>query len=75
MAFEYLVVLFPRRRRVKMNDMFLGHTNKLLEVEGGEYTVTLGPPKNFTPDEHQVDLHNTAPSSPKFVEFEEAESP
>jgi hypothetical protein len=71
MPYEYLVVLFPRRRRVKINGEYLGLTNKLLELEGGGYEVALGPPANFTPMQHKVDLRNTSALTPMLIEFEE----
>ncbi|MDD5475804.1 MAG: PEGA domain-containing protein [Syntrophales bacterium] len=73
MAKEYLVVLFPHKRRVKINSQFMGHTNTKLELEGGRYEVTLGPPKNFTPESIEIDLKNTASLMPMTVEFERLE--
>jgi hypothetical protein len=71
---EYLAVLFPRRRRLLINGAFMGSTNTKLEIEGGLYEVTLGPPKNFTPDKYDVDLRNTSSLTPMIVEFKEAGS-
>jgi len=68
-AKEYLVVLFPRNRRVLINGEFMGNTNKKLELESGPYEVTLGPPKNFTPDKYDIDLRNTSSQMPMVVEF------
>ncbi len=70
---EFLVVLFPRKRRVMINGEFMGNTNKKLELEKGLYDVTLGPPENFTPQNHEVDLCNTSSLMPLIIEFEEAE--
>jgi hypothetical protein len=72
MAKEYLVALFPRSRRVMINGEFMGATNTKLELEGGLYEVTLGPPNNFIPEKHDVDLRNTSSLMPMIVEFEEA---
>jgi hypothetical protein len=72
MAKEYLVVLFPRNRRVMVNGEFMGTTNKKLELESGLYEVTLGPPVNFIPEVHDVDLRNTSSLMPMIVEFEVA---
>ena len=72
MAKEYLAVLFPRSRRVMINGEFMGTTNTKLELEAGHYEVALGPPKNFTPDKHDVDLRNTSSLMPMSVEFTEA---
>jgi len=71
MAKEYLVALFPRNRRVMINSQFMGRTNKKLELESGLYEVTLGPPKNFTPEKHEVDLRDTSSLMPMTVEFGE----
>ena len=72
MVKEYLVVLFPRSRRVMINGEFMGTTNKKLELENGVYEVTLGPPLNFTPEKCDVDLRNTSSLTPMIVEFTEA---
>lgn len=69
---EYLVVLFPTRRRIKVNDEFSGFTNELIELDGGPYTVSLGPPANFSPESQPVDLKGTAPLTPMIVRFESA---
>ncbi|MEJ2659866.1 MAG: PEGA domain-containing protein [Desulfobacteraceae bacterium] len=74
MAKEYLVALFARKRRVMINGQFMGTTNVKLELEGGPYEVTLGPPMNFTPEKHSVDLQNTSSLTPMIVEFEESGS-
>jgi hypothetical protein len=66
------VALFPHSRRVMINGEFMGTTNKKLELESGNYDVTLGPPNNFTPEKFDVDLRNTSSLTPMIVEFEEA---
>ncbi len=68
---EYLEVLFPQSRTVLINGECNGETNKLIELEGGRYEVTLAPPADFTPERQEIDLRNTAPLSPKQVEFKE----
>jgi PEGA domain len=71
MAKEYLVALFARSRRVMINGAFMGSTNAKLELEGGAYEVTLGPPNNFSPEKQSIDLCNTSVLTPMIVEFEE----
>lgn len=71
MAKEYLVVKYRRRRRLMINDQFMGYTNKNLELEGGKYTVTLGPPDNYKPPQINIDLQGTAAMLPMIIEFEE----
>ena len=72
MAKEYLVALFPRSRRVMIDGEYMGTTNKVLELECGPYEVTLGPPQNFTPEKHCVNLHGTSILMPMIVEFKES---
>ena len=69
---EFLVLSFPRKRRVMINGEFMGDTNKRLELENGLYEVTLGAPRNFTPEKHEIDLCNTSSLMTFIVEFEEA---
>ncbi|MFW5927205.1 MAG: hypothetical protein ACOCSR_04060 [Wenzhouxiangella sp.] len=73
MAMEYLVALFDRNRRVRINGQFMGRTNRLLELEPGRYEVSLGPPDNFSPQKHDVDLKNTSAMQPLAVRFEVVE--
>jgi hypothetical protein len=69
MVNEYLVVSFPRTRRLFLNGQFNGTTNTILELEGGQYQVTLGPPKNFMPEKYDIDLRGTSLMNPMIVEF------
>ena len=71
MAKEYLVALFPRKRRVLINGEYMGSTNTKLELESGPYEVTLGPPPNFAPEKYDIDLSNTSSLQPMIVEFTE----
>jgi uncharacterized protein len=70
MPMEYLVVLFPRRRRVMINSQFMGYTNKKLELEGGNNEVSSGPPSNFKPAQLNVDLSNTSAMMPMIDDRE-----
>ncbi len=68
---EYLVVHFPRSRRVLINDEFNGRTEELIELEAGRHTVSLGPPyDNFTPDQYVIILRDTSELEPREVRFE-----
>jgi len=70
---EYLVVKFPKPRKVLLNGAPMGNTNELLPLqEGGKYTVSLEPPPDFTPPEQDIDLRNTSALNPLEVEFQEA---
>lgn len=69
---EYLVVRFPRSRRVKIDDEFNGRTEDLIELEAGRHVVSLGPPYNFTPEEQTIILKGTSELDPREVNFEDA---
>jgi hypothetical protein len=69
-AMEYLVVKFPRPRRVKVDDEFNGRTGELIEVEAGSHVVSLGPPANFTPGERRINLKDTSELEPREISFE-----
>lgn len=67
---EYLVVHFPRSRRVKIDDEFHGCTEDLIELEAGRHVVSLGPPYNYTPDAHTIILKDTVELEPREVSFD-----
>lgn len=70
---EYLLVHFPRDRRVWVDDEFNGHTEELIELEPGTNTVALGPPYNFTPAFRKVRLVDTTALTPREINFDLAE--
>ncbi len=67
---EYLIVHFPRSRRVKVDDEFNGRTDELIELEPGSHVVTLGPPDNFTPYERRLVLKETSELEPREISFD-----
>ena len=66
---EYLIVHFPRSRRVKIDGEFNGRTEDLLELEAGSHVVSLGPPDNFTPKNRRVVLKDTSELEPREIDF------
>jgi hypothetical protein len=68
---EFLVVRFPRSRRVLVDDEFNGRTNELIQLEAGTHTVSLGPPPNFTPESRRVVLKDTTELTPREVTFDD----
>ena len=70
MPMEYLIVHFPRRRRVKIDDEFNGYTEELIEIEAGRQVVSLGPPYNFTPDDRTIILKDTSELDPREITFD-----
>lgn len=68
---EYLVVHFPRSRRVLIDDEFNGRTEELIELEAGRHIVSLGPPyDNFEPEQCAIILKDTSELEPREVSFE-----
>ena len=67
---EYLIVHFPRSRRVTVDDEFNGRTDELIELEPGSHVVTLGPPDNFTPYERRLVLKETSELEPREISFD-----
>ena len=67
---EYLLVTFPRSRRVKADDEFNGRTGEVIELEAGSHVITLGPPANFKPSEQRIILKNTSELAPREIAFD-----
>jgi hypothetical protein len=67
---EYLLVTFPRSRRVKIDDEFNGRTGEVIELEAGSHVLSLGPPDNFSPEEQRIILRNTSELDPREISFE-----
>lgn len=69
---EFLLVHFPRSRRVVVDDVFSGRTEEVIELDAGTHIVSLGPPSNFTPASLKIVLRDTSPLTPMEVSFEDA---
>jgi len=68
---EYLLVHFPRSRRVLVDGVFCGRTDEeVIELEAGTHEVSLGPPYNFTPDLRKIVLRDTSVLTPLEVSFD-----
>jgi hypothetical protein len=67
---EYLLVTFPRPRRVKVDDEFNGRTGDIIELEAGSHVITLGPPANFKPSEQRIILKSTSELAPREIAFD-----
>ncbi len=66
---EYLIVLFPQSREVRVDGVPQGKTNVVLQLEAGVHDVTLAPPRDFSPLEQKVLLQNTAALDPCRIQF------
>lgn len=67
---EYLIVHFPRSRRVMVDNEFNGRTEDLIELEAGRHVVSLGPPYNYMPEDQTIILKDTAELDPREVSFD-----
>lgn len=67
---EFLIMHFPRSRRVLVDDEFNGRTEDLIELEAGRHVVSLGPPYNYTPEERTIILKDTSELEPREVSFD-----
>ena len=72
---EYVIVDFPERREVFMGGVSQGNNlndtggHRILRVDAGKHTFTLGGPKDFDPDSRLVDVNGTTPVQPKHIVF------
>ena len=66
---EYLIVRYPTDRRVVIDDEFNGRTNVLIQLPAGAHTVSLAPPRNFSPTSQDILLKDTSPLAPQEVTF------
>jgi hypothetical protein len=66
---EFLIVLFPETRGVRVDGAPQGWANTVLQFEAGEYDITLEPPANFAPVSQHVLLQNTAALDPCRIQF------
>jgi len=67
---QYLLVIFPERRVVAIDEVAQGMTNELLELEEGTHTATLEGPPDYTPEMREFILRRTSELNPKVVRFE-----
>jgi hypothetical protein len=66
---EYLIVLFPETRGVRVDGARQGWTNTVLPLDAGDHDVELEPPRNFSPVSQHICLENTAPLDPYRITF------
>ncbi len=68
---QYLLVACNVTRVVTVDGRNIGRTDEVLELPGGEHTVSLlAPPENFRPKERRINLAGTSPEKPLVVRFE-----
>jgi hypothetical protein len=67
---QYLLVTFPEKRAVIIDEITGGMTNELIELEEGTHAVTLEGPPDFTPEMREFILRRTSELNPKEIRFE-----
>ncbi|HYB40985.1 MAG TPA: hypothetical protein VEL75_04395 [Candidatus Methylomirabilis sp.] len=66
---EFMIVLFPVMRGVRVDGALQGWTNTVLQLEAGEHDVTLDAPRNFSPVWQHIMLENTSALAPYRIQF------
>ena len=66
---EYVVVRFPTRRLVYIDDEENGATNDVLRVDAGTHVFSLGNVANFRPAQRTVTVADTSVLEPLEIRF------
>ncbi|MBL6987171.1 MAG: hypothetical protein ISR72_09075 [Methylobacter sp.] len=66
---EYLLVKFRENRSVIIDDHEQGKTNEVIELVGGQHSVTLGGKVDYLPTEQTVVINTTSVVSPHEIQF------
>ncbi|OPY67281.1 MAG: hypothetical protein A4E63_02285 [Syntrophorhabdus sp. PtaU1.Bin050] len=60
-----LKVIFPGKRRLLIDEVPHGYTNRKLELEAGIYVISIqGPPFDFVPVKQKITLKNPGNEDP-----------
>lgn len=68
---EYVEVRFAQDRKVFIDEVETGTTNKILRTGTGTHLFDLGEPKDYRPDELIVEVRDTNSLEPMIIEFRE----
>jgi hypothetical protein len=69
---EFVLVTFPRVRRVRMDGATQGQTGQVIGVQRGVHIFDLGSPLDYTPPSVQLPVANTLPDAPLVITFQSA---
>ena len=69
---EFVLVTFPRVRRVRMDGATQGQTGQVIGVQRGVHIFDLGSPLDYTPPSVQIPVANTTSGTPLVVAFQSA---
>jgi hypothetical protein len=64
---QYVSVIFPIARKVRIDGKEAGMTNDTLMVDGGRHVFDLGEPRDYEPASVEKDVHNTTPIAPLII--------
>lgn len=70
---EYVIVRFPTRRLVYIDDQENGTTNDVLRVDAGTHVFALGNLDNFRPAQRTVTVKDTSVLEPLEIQFSRKE--
>ena len=66
---EYVIVRFPTKRLVYIDDEENGNTNEVLRVDEGTHIFALGNVNNFRPASRKVTVQDTSVLEPLEIAF------
>jgi hypothetical protein len=66
---EYVIVRYPTRRLVYIDDEENGTTNDVLRVDAGTHVFSLGNLDNFRPAQRTVTVEDTSVLEPLEIKF------
>ena len=70
---EFIIVKYPTKRIVFIDDEESGKTGDRLRVEEGTHTINLGDPRNYVPKWRRPTVTGTTSIQPMIIEFEKDE--
>jgi hypothetical protein len=70
---EFIIVRYPIKRTVFIDDEEGGKTGDRLRVEEGTHTINLGDPRNYLPKWRRPIVTGTTSIQPMIIEFEKDE--
>ena len=66
---EFVKVIFPTRRKVRVDGTPAGFTNKIFQVETGHHSFDLGAKQTYSPEQQDVNVIGTTPLEPMIITF------
>jgi hypothetical protein len=67
---EYFKVQYVEQRDVLVDGVKMGRTNRRIEIGGGTYAISMGDPKDFSPQWQLATIIDTGVEDPLIVTFQ-----